>query len=50
MKGLEEPGGTWSMMGQGAKDAGIIVKARSKVWEGEIPEVGKHWLIFKTLT
>lgn len=23
------------MMGPGAKDAGIIVKARSKVWEGE---------------
>ena len=26
---------------------GIIVKARSKVWKGELPEGQKHWSIFQ---
>lgn len=38
MKGLEDPRGTWSMMGWEANNAGIIVKARSMVWKGGIPE------------
>lgn len=44
MKGLEEPGGTWSMVGRGTKDAVIIVKGAREGLEG-----GKHWLIFQNI-
>lgn len=34
------------MMGWGANDVGIIVKARSMVWKEGNTRGEKHWLIF----
>ena len=34
MKGLEDPGGTWSKMGWGAKDAGNYSQGKEQGMEG----------------